>query len=302
MLMQLLLVCYGQFSLQFLPFLSGKLQLLLPALKRALRKLGGGIRIDPLCVSLVLGGKNDPADAAEKFGAEIVPVDSEHSAIFQCLEGNRNRPIKKILLTASGGPFRGFSREQLAHVTLAQALRHPTWKMGPKITVDCATLMNKGLEVIEAARLYDLDADRVRVVVHPESIIHSMVEYTDNAVLAQLAVPDMRSCISYALHYPHRGDAVIERLDLTSVGSLSFFKPDTETFSRVGGTMPAILNAANECAVGHFLRGEVGSFTDIFDLVGETVAEFSSSPNPSIDDIISADLEARRAVERRLSL
>lgn len=252
-------------------------------------------------------------NSARERRVHILPVDSEHCAVFQCLQTRaaEERELRSVILTASGGPFRGYTREMLSRVTREQALRHPTWKMGPKITVDCATLMNKGLEVIEAARLYDLDADRVRVVVHPESIIHSMVEYTDNAVLAQLAVPDMRSCISYALHYPHRGDAVIERLDLTSVGSLSFFKPDTETFSllalaydalRVGGTMPAILNAANECVVGHFLRGEVGSFTDIFDLVGETVAEFSSSPNPSIDDVISADHEARRAVERRLSL
>lgn len=251
--------------------------------------------------------------AARARGVRILPVDSEHCAVFQCLQAraDEERELRSVILTASGGPFRGYTREMLSSVTREQALRHPTWKMGPKITVDCATLMNKGLEVIEAARLYDLDADRVRVVVHPESIIHSMVEYTDNAVLAQLAVPDMRACISYALHYPRRGDAVIERLDLTSVGSLSFFQPDIKTFSllglaydalRVGGTMPAVLNAANEAAVGYFLRGAVGSFTDIFDLVGETVAQLGNCPDPDIDDIISADREARRAVERRLSL
>ena len=252
-------------------------------------------------------------ERARRSGVRILPVDSEHCAVFQCLQSSseQKRELRSVILTASGGPFRGYSREMLSRVTRQEALSHPTWKMGPKITVDCATLMNKGLEVIEAARLYGLDADRVRVVVHPESIIHSMVEYTDNAVLAQLAVPDMRACVSYALHYPNRGDAVIDRLDLTSVGSLSFFEPDTQTFPllslaydalRCGGTMPASLNAANECAVEHFLKGSVRSFTDIFDLVCEAVGECKVTHQPTVDDIISADREARQAVRRRLSL
>lgn len=219
-------------------------------------------------------------NAAAENGVRILPVDSEHCAVFQCINDSRNgkNSIKNVILTASGGPFRGYTAEKLAAVTKEQALSHPTWKMGPKITIDCATLMNKGLEVIEAARLYSLEADRIKVVVHPESIIHSMVEYIDNAVLAQLAVPDMRMCISYALNYPERGEAVIKSLDLTEIGTLSFHKPDMDVFPllslaysalRRGGIIPCVLNAANERAVELFLAGKISSITDIFGAVIE---------------------------------
>ena len=246
--------------------------------------------------------------AAEKHGCRILPVDSEHCAVFQCINstGKRADEVRSVILTASGGPFRGYTPEQLSSVTKKQALAHPTWKMGPKITIDCATLMNKGLEVIEAAKLYSLDADSIRVVVHPESIIHSMVEYTDNAVLAQLAVPDMRMCISYALNYPRRGAAVIERLDLTKIASLSFFEPDTATFPlldlaydalRRGGIVPAVLNAANERAVEHFLTGKLESFTDIFRHVITVEQRCPDIDSPSFDDIKEADMSARKEID-----
>lgn len=245
---------------------------------------------------------------AESHGCRILPVDSEHCAVFQCINsvGRRADEVRSVILTASGGPFRGYKPEQLSRVTKKQALAHPTWRMGPKITVDCATLMNKGLEVIEAARLYSLDADSIRVVVHPESIIHSMVEYTDNAVLAQLAVPDMRMCISYALNYPKRGDAVIDRLDLAKIASLSFFEPDTSTFPLLelaydalkrGGIVPAVLNAANERAVEHFLSGKLSSFTDIFRHVIAVEQRCPDVDSPSLDDIREADMAARKEID-----
>ena len=186
-------------------------------------------------------------NAAAENGVRILPVDSEHCAVFQCINDSRNgkNSIKNVILTASGGPFRGYTAEKLSAVTKEQALSHPTWKMGPKITIDCATLMNKGLEVIEAARLYSLEADRIKVVVHPESIIHSMVEYIDNAVLAQLAVPDMRMCISYALNYPERGEAVIKSLDLTEIGTLSFHKPDMDVFPLLSLAYSALRRGGN---------------------------------------------------------
>lgn len=247
-------------------------------------------------------------NAAAENGVRILPVDSEHCAVFQCINDSRNgkNSIKNVILTASGGPFRGYTAEKLAAVTKEQALSHPTWKMGPKITIDCATLMNKGLEVIEAARLYSLEADRIKVVVHPESIIHSMVEYIDNAVLAQLAVPDMRMCISYALNYPERGKAVIKSLDLTEIGTLSFHKPDMDAFPllslaysalRRGGIIPCVLNAANERAVELFLAGKISSITDIFSAVIEAVEKSVNVKTPSIDDIKAADRESRILVD-----
>ncbi len=247
-------------------------------------------------------------NAAAENGVRILPVDSEHCAVFQCINDSRNgkNSIKNVILTASGGPFRGYTAEKLAAVTKEQALSHPTWKMGPKITIDCATLMNKGLEVIEAARLYSLEADRIKVVVHPESIIHSMVEYIDNAVLAQLAVPDMRMCISYALNYPERGEAVIKSLDLTEIGTLSFHKPDMDAFPllslaysalRRGGIIPCVLNAANERAVELFLAGKISSITDIFGAVIEAVEKSVNVKTPSIDDIKAADRESRILVD-----
>ena len=247
-------------------------------------------------------------NAAAENGVRILPVDSEHCAVFQCINDSRNgkNSIKNVILTASGGPFRGYTAEKLAAVTKEQALSHPTWKMGPKITIDRATLMNKGLEVIEAARLYSLEADRIKVVVHPESIIHSMVEYIDNAVLAQLAVPDMRMCISYALNYPERGEAVIKSLDLTEIGTLSFHKPDMDAFPllslaysalRRGGIIPCVLNAANERAVELFLAGKISSITDIFGAVIEAVEKSVNVKTPSIDDIKAADRESRILVD-----
>ena len=247
-------------------------------------------------------------DAAAANRVKILPVDSEHCAVFQCINDSRNgkNSIKNVILTASGGPFRGYTAEELAAVTKDQALIHPTWKMGPKITIDCATLMNKGLEVIEAARLYSLDADKIKVVVHPESIIHSMVEYIDNAVIAQLAVPDMRMCISYALNYPERGEAVIKPLDLTEIGTLSFHKPDMSVFPllslaysalRCGGIIPCVLNAANERAVELFLEGKITAVTDIFDAVITVVERSVNVKAPGLDDIKTADKETRALVD-----
>lgn len=207
-------------------------------------------------------------DAADRYGAGIVPVDSEHSAIFQCLQGCADRrEVRRLLLTCSGGPFYGKNYAELESVTRENALRHPNWKMGPKITVDCATLMNKGLEVIEAMRLYRLPLEQVDVVIHRQSIVHSMVEYRDGAVLAQLGTPDMRLPIRYAFTYPNRGENPAEPLDLLSCPPLTFAQPDLDAFpclrlareaARQGGTACAILNGANEAAVGKFLRGEIG--------------------------------------------
>ena len=222
--------------------------------------------------SLVVAGEIVMARAKEK-GVEILPVDSEHSAIFQCLKSGKHNEIKKILLTASGGPFFGYTKDQMKNIKLADALAHPTWKMGAKITIDSATLMNKGFEVIEAVHLFDVDADRIQVVVHRESIIHSMVEYIDNSVIAQMSVPDMRLCIQYAVAYPERSNEVIPELDLFALSALTFKMPDPETFSLLkcafeaikrGGASPAVLNAANEVAVGAFLdgRAEFWQITD----------------------------------------
>ena len=210
--------------------------------------------------SLVVGGEI-VMKAARESGNEILPVDSEHCAIFQCLRAGKNAEVKKIILTASGGPFFGYSREQLEGVTLETALAHPTWKMGPKITIDSASLMNKGFEVIEAVYLFGVRPEQVEVAVHRESIIHSAVEYIDNSVIAQMSVPDMRHCVQYALTYPERGEATTEELDLFSVGKLTFAKPDLEAFPllgkayeaiKLGGAVPAVLNAANEEAVFAF--------------------------------------------------
>ena len=239
-------------------------------------------------------------EEASRTGAEILPVDSEHSAIFQCLLSGGKREVRRLLLTASGGPFRGYDRARLATVSRADALAHPTWRMGEKITVDSATLMNKGFEVIEAVRLFGIAPERVEVVVHPESIIHSAVEYIDNTVIAELSVPDMRACVQYAITYPERLPAVIPPLDLVSLGRLSFYRPDTEAFSGIslayralslGGAAPAILNAADEVAVAAFLREEIG-FLGITDLVGEVLS--SLDPRASgLFEILEKDKEAR---------
>ena len=237
-------------------------------------------------------------------GAELIPVDSEHSAIFQCLHCGTHGEVKRILLTASGGPFFGYTKEQLDRVTRADALRHPTWKMGAKITVDSATLMNKGLEVIEAVRLFGVSPAQITVVVHRESIIHSAVEYIDNAVIAELSHPDMRECVQYALTYPHRVPAVIEPLDLLKVGTLTFKRPDTEAFPllalafraiETGGLMPAVLSAANEAAVSLFLADKI-RFAEIAAVVERAMDGFNNKSDFTVEDVFSADREARKRV------
>lgn len=256
--------------------------------------------------TLVCAGELVMAAAAE-YGTEIMPVDSEHSAIFQCLMGNRDRSeIRRLILTCSGGPFFGKSREELQNVTKADALRHPNWKMGHKITIDCATLMNKGLEVIEAMRLYDLPLQQVNVVIHRQSIVHSLVEFCDGAVLAQLGTPDMRVPIRLALTYPHRAENPAASLDLLSCGPLTFDAPQETAFPCLtlakeaasrGGTACAVLNGANEAAVAGFLRGEIG-FYDIPRLVRKALDTVPFVQTPDLQEILAADRAARDAAER----
>ena len=254
--------------------------------------------------TLVCAGELVMAEA-EKYGAEIIPVDSEHSAIFQCLMGSRSPyEVKKIILTCSGGPFFGQSREQLQVATRADALRHPNWKMGDKITIDCATLMNKGLEVIEAMRLYRLRPEQVEVLIHRQSIVHSMVEFVDGAVMAQMGVPDMRLPIQLALTYPERTACPVDALDLTACGALTFCKPDLETFpclrlamdcAKLGGNSCAVMNGANEAAVALFLQDKIG-FYDIYRLVSGAVETVAFIQEPSLDDILESDRLARSYV------
>ena len=242
---------------------------------------------------------------ADRYGVEIIPVDSEHSAIFQCLMGVGNaREVKRLILTCSGGPFFGMSREQLGSVTKADALKHPNWKMGAKITIDCATLMNKGLEVIEAMRLYRLPVEQVDVVIHRQSIVHSMVELVDGAVMAQLGAPDMRLPIQLALTYPERTACPVDGLDLTKCGALTFCEPDTENFpclalarrcAKMGGTACAAMNGANEEAVALFLADKIG-FYDIYDLVSRAVEEIPNVMEPTLEDILETDRLARQSV------
>ncbi len=254
--------------------------------------------------TLVCAGQLVMAEA-RKYGSQIVPVDSEHSAIFQCLMGSENpREIRRVILTCSGGPFFGMDPQQLKTVTKDDALRHPNWKMGPKITVDCATLMNKGLEVIEAMHLYDLPLEQVDVLIHRKSIVHSLVEFTDGAVMAQLGAPDMRLPIQLALTYPERLPCPVERLDLVACGELSFCHPDTETFpclalarqcAKKGGNACAAMNGANEEAVAMFLRDEIG-FYDIYRLVRAAVDAVAFRAEPDLDQILETDRLARAAV------
>jgi 1-deoxy-D-xylulose-5-phosphate reductoisomerase len=243
-------------------------------------------------------------------GAEILPVDSEHAAVHQCLRAGGTDRLARIVLTASGGPFRGRTAGDLASVTVADALAHPTWAMGPKITVDSSTLMNKGLEVIEAHELFGADYDRIEVVVHPQSIVHSMVEFTDGSTVAQLSQPDMRLPISYALAYPDRGQVAFGALDWSRVGRLDFEAPDRAAFpcldlayeaGREGGTAPAWLNAANEIAVAAFLEGRI-SWKSISDVCKETLVRHHGTNPVSVDVVLDADRlareQARRVVER----
>ena len=244
---------------------------------------------------------------AERYHAEIVPVDSEHSAIFQCLMGCRDRDqVKKLILTCSGGPFFGKSKEELNNVTKADALKHPNWKMGAKITVDCATLMNKGLEVIEAMRLYRLPPEKIQVVIHRQSIVHSLVEFIDGAVMAQLGVPDMRIPIGLALTYPDRAENPAPGLDLLTCGELSFLSPDLDAFpclaialdaARRGGTACPAMNGANEAAVALFLEDKIG-FYDIPRLVRAAMDAVAFEKNPDLDAILAADRAARAAVAK----
>lgn len=242
---------------------------------------------------------------AEKHNVRILPVDSEHSAIFQCLEGNYRKHISKVVLTASGGPFRGKNLEELENVTLAEALRHPNWEMGSKITIDSSTLMNKGLEVIEAKWLFDLKPEQIQVVIHPQSIIHSLVEYIDGSFIAQLGLADMRLPIQYALTYPGRMGNHFPRLNLVEAGRLTFEEPDYTAFPclrlafealRAGGTMPAALNAANETAVNLFLNRKIG-FLDIPRIIEFVMEKHNVNNTPCLDDIIEVDMWARKVVE-----
>ena len=241
-------------------------------------------------------------EEARDYGAQILPVDSEHSALFQSLEGNDPKEVKRLILTCSGGPFYGKKAEELEHVTREDALRHPNWSMGAKITVDSATLMNKGLEFIEAMHLYHMPPEKISVLIHRESIIHSLVEYCDNAMIAQLGSPDMRLPIQYALTWPRRIPGPAAPLDLWGCGGLTFGTPDTETFrclalayeaARAGGTAGAILNGANEAAVAQFLAGKIG-FLDIARRVERAMERVAVVQEPGLEDILNADQEARR--------
>lgn len=254
--------------------------------------------------SIVMAGDEVMRCAAE-HGGRIIPVDSEHSAIFQCLEGRGGCEIGRILLTASGGPFFGMSLSEQVGITTERALAHPTWNMGAKITIDSATLMNKGFEVIEAVHLFDVLPEQVKVVIHRESIIHSMVEYTDNAIMAQMSLPDMRLCAQYALTYPKRVPGLMGQLNLAAVGTLSFYEPDYDNFPllgaaydciKAGGMMPAALVAADEGAVDAFLKKKIG-FTDIYKIVHDTLSRFAGIPAGALADVYEAAAEARRIAD-----
>jgi len=247
-------------------------------------------------------------EEAKKNNVDILPVDSEHSAIFQCLNGERKKDVEKIILTASGGPFRGKSKEELINVTKNQALKHPNWDMGRKISIDSSTLMNKGLEVIEAKWLFDVDVEDIDIVVHPQSIIHSMVSFKDSSVMAQLGCPDMRLPIEYALTYPGRSETDFERLDLAKIATLTFEKPDMETFPclqlafkvlKLGGTYPTVLNAANEVLVNEFLDDKIG-FYDIPYYIERSLEQHNNRSNPTLEDILEVDKETREFLSNLL--
>ena len=255
--------------------------------------------------SLVMAGELLIGKAKEK-GAEILPIDSEHSAIQQCILSGKKEEVKRLILTASGGPFLWKSKEELKQITVKEALSHPIWEMGKKITIDSATLMNKGLEVIEAHWLFEIPAHRIKVLIHPQSIIHSMVEFVDGSVIAQMSLPDMKLPIQYALFYPQRVFSNNTSLDLTKTGHLTFLEPDTEKFPclhlayralKMGGTAPAVLNAANEVAVGAFLGNRIG-FTDIQKIVQEALRQHQVKLYPDLDDILNADRWAGQTAKK----
>jgi len=258
--------------------------------------------------TLVAAGELVTSLAAENK-VSILPVDSEHSAILQCLQGERQHNISRIILTASGGPFKGFTREQLEKVTVADCLKHPNWSMGKKITIDSSTMVNKGLEVIEAKWLFSVDYDQIDVVIHPQSIVHSMVEYTDGAIIAQLGMPDMRLPIQYAFTFPDRCSSTFPKLDLTQTQPLTFYPPDNIAFpalqmayhaGRTGGTLPCVFNAANEIAVASFLADKI-RFLDITFLIHATMEQHTTIIHPTLKDIIAADTWARKYADELIS-
>ena len=240
-------------------------------------------------------------NAVKKYGVKLYPVDSEHSAIFQCLRGNEDNKIRRILLTASGGPFRGRKREELLNVRAEDALKHPNWSMGKKVTIDSASLMNKGLEVIEAKWLFGVDVEDIEVLIHPQSIVHSAVEYEDGAVIAQMGEPDMKVPIQYALTYPKRVKNSFPKIDFAQRNSLTFEKPDMDTFKclslayraiKTGGTMPTVMNGANEMAVAAFLENKIG-FLDIADIIEKTMMSYNVKYDYAVEDLVEADKWAR---------
>ena len=244
---------------------------------------------------------------AKQFGVQILPVDSEHSAIFQALHGEKREQIHKLLITASGGPFRGKKTADLEKVTLEDTLKHPNWAMGRKITIDSSTMVNKGLEVMEAKWLFDVELDRIQVVVQPQSAIHSMVEFKDGGIMAQLGTPDMRLPIQYALYYPERRYLDGERLDFAKLGQITFEEPDMETFlglpmaiqaAREGGSMPTVFNAANELAVKKFLHEEI-RFLDIYDIIGQSMGRHKKTESPDLDEILAVENETYQWIESR---
>ena len=247
---------------------------------------------------------------AKEHGVQILPVDSEHSAVFQALHGEKRAQVEKLLITASGGPFRGRKREELEHVTLADTLKHPNWVMGQKITVDSATLVNKGLEVMEAKWLFGVDLDHIQVVVQPQSVIHSMVEFEDGGIIAQLGTPDMRLPIQYALYYPHRRYLAGDRLDFAKLGQITFEEPDMETFlglpmairaSREGGSMPTVFNAANERAVALFLAKKI-RFLEIYDVIAGAMEAHKTIADPTLEQILAAEQETYEWIANRYKM
>ena len=255
--------------------------------------------------TLVMAGEIVMSEA-RKRGVKIIPVDSEHSAVFQCIEGRKRADVRRIILTASGGPFMGKGRNELKDITASEALKHPNWSMGKKISIDSATLMNKGLEVIEACWLFDIPPENISVLIHPQSIVHSLVEFVDRSCLAQMSVPDMRGPISYALSYPGRIGDPIPPLELDVIGSLTFRRPDHETFPclsyaydaiKTGGTMPCVLNASNEVAVTAFLNGRIG-FNGIPSVIRKTIDSHKAGPIASLGEVMDADRWSRERAEK----
>lgn len=273
-----------------------------PGLSPTLQAIEAGKDVALASKEVLVAAGHLVMEAAKQKGVAILPIDSEHSAIFQCLNGENRKSIEKIFLTASGGAFRNTPKTELAKMTAEQALAHPTWNMGKKVTVDSATLMNKGLEIIEAKWLFGVDAEQIQVIIHPQSIVHSMVGFQDGSIIAQLGLPDMRLPIQYALLYPERLDTQLPRLDILKVGSLIFEPVDWDKFeclslameaAKTGGTLAVTMNAADEVAVALFLNGEIG-FMDIPRIVRETMQQHNPAQHPSLEEISEVDAEARR--------